>query len=384
MNLRPEVSPIDGVLHAENVQILQGCSAATTMAGLRQRCPGLFRDDDLYDVVNSSSLLPKTTIIRNQSQRAILYVLNGMVNYDKVQACLDGWDNPNIGGNGLTYPYETAARDLLYTTYVPGGNPSWLSVRIIGHSYGGAVAPYLASRLSYVRQETDMKIYTYGAPKPSTNLHWRGAITNNTRRVFLIGDPVPLLPLNYQDMASLWALVGVPLARRWSEWNQLCTGLTVTDQAQMVVSEYPRRDDSPFRFSTLAAWLTGVRAFGADTHSLDAYYRAMAVVPAVTQYNPAPTTERIRGQSAYVTTQEIERTRVIQQIQMGNETAADPIAAVASIQQNVVLLKGVKYHGARWGGVHAIYYNDDIVGVTRTLRLRRAIVRRLNMGLKAL
>lgn len=382
MNLRTEYSPIDGLLHSENLLILQSALLATTRDQLGQRAPGIFAPTDLYNMVASSSLLPKMTVVRDYYERKLLIVLNGMSGFDKVQACLTGWANAGVTGDGFLYPYQSAAQALYSSIFSPGAGQVWDSVRIIGHSYGGAVAMHLAGQVPNVGRQTDMKMYTYGAPKPGLRASWRTDLIENTRRVFLTGDPVPKLPISHEEMASLWTLVGVPLARKWSEWDQPCSGLAPLPTNTLVVQNNPLYVPTFTFYITLAGWATGISAFGSDQHTLDAYERALAVIPAVSAPNPFPSTYRTHRSHTMPTANQLDTERQVAIIQAAEVPAQDPAQAVIGIRAGIQIQQGEIFHGAVRSGVNAIIYNGDIVQFVRTRRLRRAMVRALNRSLR--
>lgn len=73
------------------------------------------------------------------------------------------------------------------------------TVHCIGHSLGGAIASLAAEWISSTKNYSNVKLYTFGAPKPGMTL-FSSAITSrlgkeSIHRVYNATDPVPMIPL---------------------------------------------------------------------------------------------------------------------------------------------------------------------------------------------
>lgn len=73
------------------------------------------------------------------------------------------------------------------------------TIHCVGHSLGGAVASIAADWVKSFRKTTDVKLYTFGAPKPGMMLFSSGMTSSlgkeNIYRVYHATDPVPMIPL---------------------------------------------------------------------------------------------------------------------------------------------------------------------------------------------
>lgn len=382
MNLRQEYSQIDGLLHQQNVSLLMGSQAASTFAAFRSSYPGIWDTDDEYGFFAGSALVPRMTWVWNVRLGQILIILNGMQNNDKIAACLNGWSNPRYGQDNLIYPYQTAAVAANQGLPTRGPGNVWGQVRIIGHSYGGCVGMYLANILQGVGESAERLYYTYGAPKIGIQSQWSNRIVNQMRRVFLSQDPVPLLPLSYHDLSALWTITGVPTARAWSLWGNFWSGYTQTDRAELVQSQMPSFQQWSGPVFSLTSWATGIRAFGADRHTLAAYYQAMIVVPAVNAPASFPATRREDDRIERPTAVQLEAARGVAVVEAQQLTGQDPGGAVRGIQSGVPIKHGEIYHGTKIGRDNVILYDGQVVGYAPTRRVRRAMVRELNRGLR--
>lgn len=381
MNLLPEVAPTDGPLHRQNIAILQGCLVSTTIQQLASQCPGIFVVSDVYFAQQSFPLTPLFTVVVDQNSLTLLIVLNGMVNFDKIPACINGWANPNFNSDGSIYPYQTAAN--LIATGIPGlpAGRSWNEVRIIGHSYGGAVAMWLMAIVPSVGLRTLMRTYTYGAPKPSQGFSWHPDYLRNTRRVFNSNDPVPNLPLSYDDMSNLWVLTGVPTARQWTRWTQPCSGLTQIGTPGLVPAQAPTFGSLPGLIFTLTGWLSGIGAFGNDSHSLNSYAAYVAGIPFAIAPSPAPATVPTPRHTPEPTAVQLRQAQSTAIAAVTQTVSASPNDTVVGIQSGVAIVAGERFYGRKIGRQHVIYYAGEVITYTRTEREQRAMVRRLNLGL---
>jgi hypothetical protein len=381
VHLYYEQSPIDGRVHQQNVALLQAALIGVNLPSFSAQYPGTFEPSDQYALTPGGSLLPRMTVIQSGTSSELLIVLNGMQAYDKVAAVVTGWSDPSFNNDGSIYPYETAA--ILLARVLPNNGPGfrWGNVTIIGHSYGGAVAMHLAELVPGVGENTDLKIYTYGAPKHTVRANHGGQFVTDTRRVFLATDPVPCMPLGPSDASNIWALFGVPTARSWARWRHNSSGLIFgTGYVTLQPAPNPPYQDSWSLYFSLAGWVTGTNCFGNAKHTLSEYYAAMVSVPLVTVATQSPETVSANNPIA-VHSAVYAQNREAAEVQIGNTVAANPSAAVIGILSGTPQIPGQRFYGRRVGTEQRIYYDGEIVSFARTLRQRRSLVRALNASI---
>jgi pimeloyl-ACP methyl ester carboxylesterase len=380
MQLRQEESPVDGTVHQQNISLLLSASTATTQTAFGNGYPGFYSPGDNYTYVASGITNPRATIIWDEAVQNIVIILNGMQNFDKVQQLIIGWADPSAAGTSVyCYPFENGAVALLNSIPVKPPGFNWQSVTIIGHSYGGAVAPWLAYHMNGISSNTNLKIYTYGAPKPSVNQIFGEQIVTNTRRVFQASDPVPCMPLGNGDASNVWAIQGVPTARAWARWRQYCSGL----MAYPVLDGLAPADNPPYAdnwsfFFSFASWVTGLNCFGAANHSLTSYYTAMLQVPAPPAPSRQPATGGPPPQPHSLSAVQIESRQAVAQAQLATVVASNPNGASLQAAANIPQVAGARFYGRRVNGVQTVLYNGEVVTTVGTLRVRRAVVRQMN------
>jgi hypothetical protein len=381
MNLLSEVSPVDGSLHQENLTLLNLLAAASNQTVLIALLGArLVTGDNLLLLVSSGSST-KAFIVMNPTLKQLTVVIGGMDSFfSQASLVLQSWADTDTPGTGQ-FCYQNAANFIASQVSItaPGG---YQSLRIIGHSYGGATAPWLPSFLqSNLASGALIQVYTYGAPKPWPSAADVTVPGTFNRRVFQNLDPVPSLPVSPSDVGSLWAYVGVPLARKWGKWSHNYSGLTFDGTGGMRVADNAAIAGSPTLFFTsLVSWLTSINCFAADAHSLASYTNAVNIVRPAPRPTSAPQTERVR-RAPDPTVAEVTRQRDEELAVIAMNTATNPRDAATGIQSGIPLVPGVRYRGIVVGGVNWVYYGDTPVIPTRTRRTRRALVRYLNRSL---
>lgn len=382
MILPQERAPTDGPLHYQMVNLLQFAQQSNTLLQLQSYAPQIFNGTEFGQLIPSGPLLPRTWIVWDATTKSLLIMMQGMINNDKVGACLAGWNDPLYAGNGYLYPYSEAARQIIALMPAFTGLQPWNEVRIIGHSYGGAVAPWVADTMLGIGNQTQLKIYTYGAPKPSLRAAFSATTTRATRRVFNALDPVPLLPLSYDELGQLWTITGVPLARRWSRWGQSESGLADVSSGNLTPLNNPIFQPVAGPIFTLVTWMIGTQAFGADRHSLGSYITLMNAIGAPEVTTTLPETMRVHNHRTAPTAVQLQEEEAMNLGAVGQVVAANQRDAMIGIQAGVPQVAGEIFHGRVVNGQQAIIYDGDVVTYVKTRRARRALVRKLNRNLR--
>jgi hypothetical protein len=377
MLLLPENSPVDGALHQQNLLLLSYLAASPDESTLRFYLRNILEASDSLVFMAPTGTTTKTVIVMNFTTNQLTIVIGGMDStYTQAANCLLSW-----GDTSRSSPFNTfeAAAANITANVRPTPKGTFDDVRIIGHSYGGAVGAHLQRFLfAFLSQTGAKQLYTYGAPKPANQVVGAATVAFDVRRCFNNNDPVPSLPLSPDDVSSLWIYVGVPTARAWARWTQGVTGLVFDGLGHLVQSSNPTFPASPTVFYlSLLSWVTGIDAFANVGHSLASYTAAAATLPTVVVYSPQPVTQRVR-RSPDQTVAAVTRQRDEELAIVATNVSSNPADIAPGIQSGIVQVPGVRYRGIVVGGVNWVYYGDTPVVPTRTRRSRRALVRYLN------
>jgi len=143
--------------------------------------------------------------------------ITGTTNFNQlaVQAFYFGFGPINQGFYSASGIYESAALSIGGQLGAVGGGVV-SRVVLMGHSFGGAVAMVLATKMKLAGPSTrQVEVLTFGAPKPGDRrLH---DIIANVRQNHYVNqeDPIPLMPPEGLTLAALWNLVPDFLVGTW-------------------------------------------------------------------------------------------------------------------------------------------------------------------------
>lgn len=100
----------------------------------------------------------------------------------------------HVGFNNI---FKSMRQDIL--TFLNENTDRTGNIHCIGHSLGGAIATIAADWVKSIRKSQEVKVYTFGAPKPAmmmfSSQFTRKLQENNIKRVYHATDPVPMIPL---------------------------------------------------------------------------------------------------------------------------------------------------------------------------------------------
>jgi pimeloyl-ACP methyl ester carboxylesterase len=163
---------------------------------------------------------------------------------------------------------------------------------LIGHSMGGAIWPYFASRIaSALNFNNTLRMISFGAPKPSDwDLQY---VTRGTycHRFFNNDDPVPLVPYDPGVFSSYFIFHGLNEMRRLGRFCQRTNGYEIAPTGFFSRANLPSAA-SANPGASVSAWLAAQTANQETAHSIVSYYSRLQRVansPPVQPPVPAPT-----------------------------------------------------------------------------------------------
>ena len=375
---RDGTSPIDGEVHRNNMQLLQAAVACTSFDSFRMLAPGLgFNGTETFLYSEPSTFYPKWVTIDDVANNQLLILVCGISGTQMPASILSGWSTPTSLASE-SFPFCNVARYIVSTLRRATTGGQYDKVRLVGHSYGGAIVQIVRSKMSNMLRAGGSMTYTYGAPKPDYRGNRGSYNPNDVVRVFQDTDPVPNLPPSIEELAGYWRLLRNTEATAWNRFTQMVDGYVVLADGSMRVATNPTLKSAIDYFQTLAAWITGITAFGADVHSLLSYQRILSLVPEVNQFDPTWRTGRTHTGAASLTAVQMEERRVADLVTQGNTAAADPIGAARQAAPFITIRAGERFYPGRRNRHLCVLYGRDVVCYTRTKRARRQMVRWLN------
>lgn len=378
MDLRDGQSPVDGQVHRDNLTMLYAAQNCTSFDSFRLLAPGLgFTGSESFSFGGPNGDDPRWVIIDDVPNNRLLVIMCGMSNATQAGNILFGWSSPT-SLSPSAFPYQARATSMLVRLRYYGVPGTWNKIRLIGHSYGGAIVQNMINGLQNKTPAGKFGVYTYGAPKPNYRSTRPAFTTPSHVRVFLQFDPVPNLPPSLEELTGYWRLLRNTEAEAWNRFIQMQTGYGVQSDGTMYAAENPALNSRIDYFQTLIAWLTGITAFGADAHSLDAYQRTMALTPTVFQSDSNWRSGRSHTSIETLTATQMNERRDADLFTAGANAAGNPFAAAQNVAPLIVPVPGERFRGGRANGHLAVLYAGQVVQPVRTKRARRQIVRYLN------
>lgn len=361
------------------MDLLNAVSPSTSAPQAKTALAQYSDPDDQVIYFPSGPANTKTFLVVNLAKRQLTVISLGIDGTTQIPALLASWTGtttPDQAGN----VFNAAA--LLFVASVPTSLVgSWLSVVLVGHSYGGAQMHWMAKLL---RGTTDINggtlfVYTYGAPKEEVRGGQFGSSGIYYRRMFTSQDPVPKLPPGPGDMGSVWVLVGVPTARKWERWFHWWQGYFINSDGSMGLSDNSATLQNQAFVLTLASWISGGTAFGSPDHSLLSYTQFALAIPNALIARRLTSGTTSGGSWEPTPVRVLQGLRAEQVATIALNADANRADTAAGIQSGIQIVPGTRYRGERIQGEQWVLYGDQLVIPVRTLRARRALVRYLNL-----
>jgi hypothetical protein len=172
----------------------------------------------LTTVPNSSSYLPGS-IVAVTPEYSVIVISGSTTPQQRALQALYAGGGPINEGNFATNPvWYAASVEMGIRLNLAGADPS-KPVIIVGHSYGGAAGSVLAARLMNQTPGRDVRLLTFGAPKPGDAR--LANLLRLARQIHIanVGDPVPLLPPNASELWAFWGIAPPDFIAAWLSWS---------------------------------------------------------------------------------------------------------------------------------------------------------------------
>lgn len=280
-----------------------------------------------------------------------------------VPELLKGWNDP-FGGLDPTYGANPAFAKAARQIFSPGNTGPFVNadnVYLVGHSYGGSVMQALALLL----RGSDSRlrgIWSYGSPRPGTQVMAQGLGYLKHFRFFKEDDPVRWIP-PHTDEASLLDVFGnTPLGVGVNMQVQTPTGLGIASDGTVTAG---LGDPGPLHAVSLSVynWCTNAMGFRSVNHSIGEYRRMFFMQiplkpqgPAIPASQPLPPTGTLRPREIVA-----QEEAAIPDI---NAAVANPTSELnQEVRQLPAPIADLRFKRRRDGRIWVVKYGDDIVDV---------------------
>lgn len=140
-----------------------------------------------------------------------------------------------------------------------------------GWSYGGVIAQYLAPAFKTIVNNDDIRVITFGSPRPAKRQF--GPVYNGieTLRVSCEGDPLPyLVPWSTEDAVAYWAFRAYRAFAEPNDWRHFGRGVMLNQTGLIWSRDMPSFPDGGIGTSVVG-WATGLMSNPVGEHTIAAY-----------------------------------------------------------------------------------------------------------------
>jgi len=232
-------------------------------------------------VPNSSSPYPGSLVAVNGSETVV--VVSGTTNAQQwaLQAMFGASGQTDYGYYATLRLWNDAAGVILRRIDDAGADAAG-PVRLVGHSYGGAVVALVAIRYRLGNPGRDIQVLTYGMPKPGDDRV--SNLLSLVTQVHLVNsdDPVTFLPPSGPELAMVDWLVPLSVQVRWGVYQRPGGRVGLSPTGERTASPGPD-PVYPFLFRLTTAFATNQPPEALTAHNAWEYHRRI-VCPGI----PAP------------------------------------------------------------------------------------------------
>lgn len=213
-------------------------------------------------------------IVQARSQEAVIIGISGAQTGYMFAGLVGGYQQPaeSIRNTGVNSFAAEAAMQLAVTY-----DPILPTVRyclIGGYSYGCVVAWGLYNYIRRNHPTCDVRLTTYGSPKPGQRELENAYSLNRPENVWQYAcdnDPVPYVMPNLEQAPNFYRTVNVASARNMNEYRHVLQFVQLTVEgtaAQMV--DYPTRTNSNAEVAIIS-WMAGREGWNTSGHHWTSY-----------------------------------------------------------------------------------------------------------------
>lgn len=338
-------------------------------AGLQQRIPV-----DFPDTPRSVVVLPQDTTISNGVIIAAdnyVFILIGGTDGTQVPGLINAWANPSpnpLIARGANDWWQAAAQRFINA--MPAGIPRNADYYLAGHSYGAATVEVIASWLLNNRIGNSLNVWTFGAPRPGTDVFQSRVSTLNLWRYFTDTDPVPEVPPHTPEAPILHFFLPNNLALGVNRQVQVGGGIRVDPMGNFTFTNdqtLPLSINEP----SLLAWLVGSNCFQAQAHNPREYQRRLILSPV------PPTSQLGPDRSPPLTAEEPVdiSVRIIHQITDRAVASMEPSTLPPGLPAITPGSRKNRYTIRRHRGAWSVWYQGQIVSLCASKREARQVAR---------
>lgn len=236
-------------------------------------------------VPNSASVTPGSLIAVRGDQTTI--VVSGTTNFQQwaLQAMFGAAGAFDYGMYSALALWHDASTVVLDRILVAGASTTG-PIRLVGHSYGGAVASIMAARYRLGIAARDMQLLTFGCPHPGDSR--LASILDDVTSVHLSNhdDPVTYIPPSGPALALIAWMIPTVVQNRWGVYHPPPGRVRLSETGVRSAVSEPE-SVYPFLFRLVTAYLASQQPEAIYAHNMWEYSRRI-VCPGQVAPSPPP------------------------------------------------------------------------------------------------
>lgn len=164
---------------------------------------------------NNASFYPGS-LIAVAPRYTVVWISGTTNDIQRAMQCMNAAVGIQAFAQYRTLAFWQSAANVIGLRILDAGSDPSKPIVLIGHSYGGVIASLLAASMKWVQSTRDIRLLTFGAPRPGDQLLAGLLSTVNSCHLANDGDPIPNFPPGLTDMLTFLGFISDALADRIS------------------------------------------------------------------------------------------------------------------------------------------------------------------------
>jgi pimeloyl-ACP methyl ester carboxylesterase len=163
------------------------------------------------------------------------------------------------------------AGDVIMTALLEAYRQNPGRLLVVGFSYGGVIAQYLAPAFRDAVLNDDIRVITFGSPRPARRQFGPAYNGIETLRVSNAGDPIPfVVPWSSEDAIAYWSFRATLAFAEPNDWTHFGRGVRLNDTGFIWSEQMPAFPAGGIGTSVIG-WATGLMAHPVGEHAIACY-----------------------------------------------------------------------------------------------------------------
>lgn len=263
--------PLDNLPNAEILaSMLEALDDTNWTSFLRMNSQDLPQAIDAWYTRDSNEQAPRC--IKIELQEGTLILIQGVKRETTALRLMQAYgERPRQQRPAGINAQVLRAVDDMYNDLIVNNFGTRANILIAGHSYGGAVAVALASEIKFRSPLKNVRVVTFGAPKPGNQRYAQDNQTLQVQRYWNVDDPVPMIAPTRSQARAAHAMLPHGVSSYWHDASQVGNGIEVWASGNAFRGGVIATNLFETEIN-LIGWATGVLVRPVQNHSIHEYY----------------------------------------------------------------------------------------------------------------